>query len=121
MRFGVLKSNRKFKRFLMRERPTFQQNSFSFASLLTSRSSFPNCNAESENPIFFLSKKNRIFRNGKRKKLSTCFFTDAQLFYTHFLKSAFEASTFCPFCTVNAAAIFNQSAQDWQAVIRLIL
>lgn len=63
MRFGVLKSNRKFKRFLMRERPTFQQNSFSFASLLTSRSSFPNCNAESENPIFFLSKKSRIFPN----------------------------------------------------------
>ena len=61
--FGVLKSNRKFKRFLMRERPTFQQNSFSFASLLTSRSSFPNCNAESENPIFFLSKKSRIFPN----------------------------------------------------------
>ena len=69
----------------------------------------------------FSLKKSRIFRNRKCKKLSTCFFTDAQLFYTHFLKSAFEASTFCPFCTVNAAAIFNQSAQDWQAVIRLIL
>ena len=65
--FGVLKSNRKFKRFLMRERPTFQQNSFSFASLLTSRSSFPNCNAESENPIFFLSKRVEFFQTENSK------------------------------------------------------
>ncbi len=71
-----------------------------------------------QNLIFSLKEKN--FSELKMQKLSTCF-SQMLSFSILILKSAFEASTFCPFCTVNAAAIFNQSAQDWQAVIRLIL
>ena len=40
------------------------------------------------------------------KKLSTCFFADAQLCCTHFCGFAIEFSTFCPVCTVNTA-VFN--------------
>ena len=71
--FGVLKSNRKFKRFLMRGKTNISTELF----LL--------CLA------FDIQK---FFSKLQRRKLITCFFTDAQLCCTFFLNSQTEFSTF---------------------------
>ena len=102
--FGVLKSNRKFKRFLMWGKTNISTELFFLLCLaLTSVSSFPNC-TESENLIF--QKKRIEFFGTENRKAEHLLFTDAQLCCTHFCGFAFEFSTFCPVCTVNAA-VFN--------------
>ena len=91
-------------------------NCFCSALLLTSRSSFPNCNAESENLIFFRSKKSWIFRNWKCKKLSTCFFLQmlsfAVLIFWNFVLSFQHSARFARrmrrFSTVWRDAILQQ-------------
>lgn len=61
--FGVLKSDRNFRRFLMRGRTNISTESFLLCLAFDLQKFFPNCNAESKNFIFFPSKKSRTFRN----------------------------------------------------------
>ena len=113
--FGVLKSDRNFRRFLMRGKTNISTELFLLCLAFDLQKFFSKLQrGKRKSHLFPPQKRVGFFGTENVKSWASAFFTDAQLCYTHFGEYAFEFSTFCSICTLNVA-VFNSLKERYFA------